>query len=285
MFLCVNNLGDYGEKKELSDVEKNILLSVENISISFSRSYKKDGEELTENKSVLKNISLQLNEGEIVALMGGNGSGKTTLFNIISGLINQDTGKVIFKGKDITNWQAYKRASAGIGRLFQDNHIFPNITVLENMCLSSADSFGEIPFVSLLKKRKNDLIENERKMKAVNILEELFEGSDNNLLKNKDKLAGELSYGEKRLLGFARIFMGGYDLVLLDEPSAGVNGSTISNILGMVNKLSNTNVTVFLIEHEKQFVNNIADRVIYIKDKKIVFNDNPNIVLSKIGMQ
>jgi len=257
----------------LFEKEKNTILALENISISFSRDYKKDGQEITESKEILSDISLRLNEGEIVALMGGNGSGKTTLFNIISGLIKADTGKIIFKGEDITRLPPYRRAKYGIGRLFQDNHIFPNITVFENLYISDHNTFGEFPFSSLLNKRKSNLAEEGRKKKAAAIITELFEGNDETLLNKKNKLAGELSYGEKRLLGLARIFMGEYDLVLLDEPSAGVNESLIKNIQDMVEKLTKKNVTIFFIEHEKQFIEEIADRIIYLKNGRISANE------------
>jgi len=263
----------------LSDSNKNIILSLENISISFSRDYKKDGKELTESKAILKDISLNLNNGEIVALMGGNGSGKTTLFNIISGLMDPDEGKVIYINNDITDWKADRRAKAGIGRLFQDNHIFQNITVMENMCLSSSNRVGEFPFISLFQQDKSRRIEKEREKKAVGILSELFEGNHETLLDKKNKLAGELSYGEKRLLGLARIFMGEYDLVLLDEPSAGVNEALIKNIQDMVKKITKKNVTIFFIEHEQQFVKDIADRVIYIKNGRIASIEKSDIII------
>jgi len=252
----------------LSEKEKNIVLNLENISISFSRNYKKNGEELTESKEILKDISLSLYRGEIVALMGGNGSGKTTLFNIISGLLDPDEGKVIYKNNDITNWKADRRAKAGIGRLFQDNHIFQNITVMENMCLASSDRFGEFPFISFFQKNKTRKVEKEREKKAADILAELFEGNNKTLLDKKNKLAGELSYGEKRLLGLARIFMGEYDLVLLDEPTAGVNESLIKNIQDMVKKLTKNNVTIFFIEHERKIIDDIANKIINLNKMK-----------------
>lgn len=267
----------------MSEAAKNTILSLENISISFSRDYKKDGKELTESKEILKNISLKLDEGEIVALMGGNGSGKTTLFNIISGLLEADSGNIVFKGKDITFWKAYQRAKAGIGRMFQDNHIFPNITVLENMFISSNSTFGETPFVSLFSRKKSISTERQREQKADEILFEIFAGQSGTLLEKRNSLAGELSYGEKRLLGLARIFMGDYRLVLLDEPSAGINEQLTNNILEMVKKISNKNITVFLIEHEKTFVLDVSDRVIYLKNGKITRNAAPAIVLSEIG--
>ena len=268
----------------MSNIKENIILELKDISISFSRNYKKDGVELTENRAVLKNISLQLSKGEIVALMGGNGSGKTTLFNIISGLIKEDSGKIFYNGNDILKLPSFKRAKLGIGRLFQDNHIFPNLSVIDNLCLSSQNTLGEFPFWSLFNNKKNKKIEDDRKRKAENILYELFEGNNISLRNKKNRLAGELSYGEKRLLGLARIFMGKYELILLDEPSAGVNEMIINNIQNMIKKLSSTNITVFLIEHEKKFITNIADRVIYLKNGKVILNDVPSVVFTRTGV-
>jgi ABC-type branched-subunit amino acid transport system ATPase component len=240
------------------------ILNIDSIRKSFVRNIiNVRGKDEDERFFVLEDIDLLVPKGKVTALIGGNGAGKTTLFNIISCLFRADDGKISFKPNgtisEITGFNSYKIARLGIGRMFQDNHIFQDMTVLENMLIADDNFFGERPFESILFCKKNLEIEKQRKEKAEKIFFDLF-GADNPFLKMKNNKAKNLSYGQQRLLGLARLLMGAYKLLLLDEPTSGVNPVVIEKIKEIINYfVEKKNLTVFLIEHNMSFVLDVAD--------------------------
>lgn len=240
------------------------ILNIDSIRKSFVRNIVNvRGKDEDERFYLLDDIDLLIPKGKVTALIGGNGTGKTTLFNIISGFFKADEGKISFQPngslREISGLNAYKIARLGIGRMFQDNHIFQNMTVLENMLIADHDFFGERPFQSILFFRKNNDIEKQRTEKAEKIFIDLF-GADNPFLKMKDDKAKNLSYGQQRLLGLARLLMGDYKLLLLDEPTSGVNPVVIDKIKEIISYfVEKKNMTVFLIEHNMSFVLDVAD--------------------------
>lgn len=245
-------------------MNSDIILNIDSIRKSFVRNFvniRGKGED--EKFYVLEDIDLILPKGKITALIGGNGTGKTTLFNIISGFFKADEGKISFQPNgtliDITNINAYKIARLGIGRMFQDNHIFQNMTVLENMLVADENFSGEKPFESIIFYRKNNNVEKDRIEKAEQIFINLF-GEDNPFLKMKNDKAKNLSYGQQRLLGLARLLMGDYKLLLLDEPTSGVNPIVVEKIKEIIKYfVEQKGLTVFLIEHNMKFVLDVAD--------------------------
>lgn len=240
------------------------ILNIESIRKSFVRNIiNVRGKDEDEKYYILDDIDLILPKGKVTALIGGNGTGKTTLFNIISGFYKPDEGKITFKpnGKEIelTGLEAYRIARLGIGRMFQDNHIFQNMTVLENMLIADSNFFGELPFQSIIFNRKNNSIEKQRREKAETIFIDLF-GNDNPFLKMKNDKAKNLSYGQQRLLGLARLLMGDYKLLLLDEPTSGVNPVVVEKIKEIIKYfVEQKQMSVFLIEHNMKFVLDVAD--------------------------
>jgi len=240
------------------------ILNIDSIRKSFVRNIiNVRGKDEDEKYYILDDIDLILPKGKVTALIGGNGTGKTTLFNIISGFYKPDEGKITFKpnGKEIelTGLEAYTIARLGIGRMFQDNHIFQNMSVLENMLVADSNFFGELPFQSIIFNRKNNSIEKLRREKAETIFIDLF-GSDNPLLKMKHDKAKNLSYGQQRLLGLARLLMRDYKLLLLDEPTSGVNPIVVEKIKEIIKYfVEQKQMSVFLIEHNMKFVLDVAD--------------------------
>jgi len=240
------------------------ILNIESIRKSFVRNIKNiRGKNEDERFYILEDIDLLVPKGKVTALIGGNGAGKTTLFNIISGFFKADDGKIDFQPNGsligITGLNAYKIARLGIGRMFQDNHIFQYMTVMENMLIADDNFSGEKPYDSIIYFKKTNVIEKQRIEKAEQIFAELF-GADNPFLKLKNVTAKNLSYGQQRLLGLARLLMGSYKLLLLDEPTSGVNPVVLDKIKEIINVfVENKNMTVFLIEHNMSFVLDVAD--------------------------
>jgi len=261
---------------------ENIILHIESISKSFNslkvnRDSYEDG-----NKHLLKNFSLFVKSGEITALIGGNGSGKTTLFNIISGFTKADSGLIYFengKRNEISSMQPHQISRLGIGRMFQDNHIFPEMSILDNMLIADDNLFGEKAFVSLFNPRKNKETEMKRKDEAEMIFNTLF-GESNHFIQKFREKAKSLSYGQQRLLGIARLMMAGNKILLLDEPTAGVNPQTIERISIAIKKMvSDFNLTVFLIEHNMKFISDIADTCAFISNGETTVQGSPEMVL------
>ena len=223
---------------------------------------------------ILDDVSLTVQRGKVTTLLGGNGSGKSTLFNIICGYLPTTNGKIFFnstKGRfELTKLPSYKTAQAGIGRMFQGTHIFKNMSVLENMFLADENTFGELPFVTMFWKKKNRQNEENRAAQSEKIFNSLL-GEDNPLWKKRNDLAGSLSYGQQRLLALGRLFMNEYlELILLDEPCAGVNPDVSDLIKKIINNLKELGKTVILIEHNLDFVKDISDYCYYLENGKIM---------------
>jgi len=260
-----------------------IILQIDSVQKSFARNIVNiRGQEENERFFIINDLDLPIQKGKITALIGGNGAGKTTLFNIISGLMQPDSGDIYFfdkKGISLIGQNPDKITRFGIGRMFQDSHIFPNMSVLDNMLIADSDNFGEFPFVSLFKSKKNEETEKYRIEKSRKVFEELF-GKDNPFWDKKNDPANSLSYGQQRLLGLSRLFMGKYKLVLLDEPTAGVNPQTISQIIKIIRKLvKEKNVTVFLIEHNMEVVLDVADFCCFMSQGRIAVLGTPEDVV------
>ncbi|MEA5461665.1 ATP-binding cassette domain-containing protein [Arcicella sp. LKC2W] len=222
---------------------------------------------------VLNDVNIKIQKGKVTALLGGNGSGKSTLFNIICGYLPTNEGKILFNSSkgylDLTKIPAYKTAKAGVGRMFQGTHIFKNMTVLENMLLADENTFGEFPFVSMFSSKKNAQIEGNRVLEAEKIFNSLL-GQANPLWEKREHLAGSLSYGQQRLLALARLFMNNHlELILLDEPCAGVNPDIAELLKKIIHYLRETGKTVLLIEHNLDFVKDISDYCYYLENGEI----------------
>jgi len=262
---------------------KNSILSIESLRKSFSRNIVNvRGEMDNERLYIIRDLDLFIPKGKITALIGGNGAGKTTLFNIISRFTNAEGGKIIFNngnGLDILTYPPYKIKHLGIGRLFQDNHIFMQMTLLENMMISDAAEWGEFPLTTFIKRRKIKEIEKKRQERVKVIFTELF-GEDNPFWEMRDDLASSISHGQQRLLALARLFMGDYKLLLLDEPTAGVNPEIVKVICRIIKKMSEEKgITIFLIEHNMKIVSEIADFCRFMSHGEITAFGTPDDVI------
>lgn len=262
----------------------NVILQINSIKMSFVRNIiNVRGEQEDERFCIIDDLDLFVPEGKITALIGGNGAGKTTLFNIISRFVEADSGDILFKTNgnttNLLKQKPFKIAELGIGRLFQHDHILSNLSVLDNMLLADSDFFGENPFISLLKSQKDKAAEQIRIEKANKIFIDLF-GENNAFWQKRNDPAKSLSYGQQRLLGLARLFMGNNKLVLLDEPTAGVNPQIIQQVMSIIRRLVEENgITVFLIEHNMKVVLELADFCSFMSHGKITAFGTPDDVI------
>jgi ABC-type branched-subunit amino acid transport system ATPase component len=201
--------------------------------------------------------------GTITALVGPNGAGKTSLFHLLSGALRPDRGEVLYHGRRIDGLPPWQVARLGIGRLFQDTRVFPRLTVAENVLVGFPRQLGESPVSSLLRRPQVARQERERAAEAAALLEQVGLGPLG------QERAEQLSYGQQKLLAVARLLAAGAAVLLLDEPTAGINPAYGGRLLEMMRQLAGDGRTVVLIEHDMRVVLEVADRVYFMDRGRI----------------
>ena len=214
---------------------------------------------------VLSGISLEVPRGRLTALIGPNGAGKTTFYNVISGRYVPSKGKVIFDGHDITGMPAYKIVPLGLMRSFQITNIFLKLTVLENVLVPLALHCGK-SFSCLRTLRK------EKKLadRAMEVLGQV------GLVDKAVKVAYELPYGDKRLIEIAIVLAREPKLVLLDEPTAGMNPEETERMIYLIKKLADeSGTTFFLTEHDMKVVFSVAEYIFVLHQGELLAQGSP----------
>ncbi len=200
--------------------------------------------------SALRNVSLEVNKGEIITLIGSNGAGKTTTLTAVSNLKKKESGKILFKGEDITNMAPHKIVKMGMCHVPEGRRIFQALSVKENLM---AGTFGN---PSLKKAKINDLFE-----EVYTLFPRLKERM------NQD--GGTLSGGEQQMLAIARGMMMDPDIIMLDEPSLGLAPIIVEEIFELILKIRNNGKTILLIEQNASMALSIADRGYVMENGKI----------------
>ncbi|MDA0999552.1 MAG: ABC transporter ATP-binding protein [bacterium] len=207
--------------------QNDIALDVQNLYKHFGGIHAVDG------------CSFQVPAGKISGLIGPNGSGKTTTFNLLTGIIPADSGTVIYKGENIISLKPYQIFRKGISRTFQITRIYREMTVFENM-LSVSDM--RVP-ERVARKRAEELLDFVT------------------LTKLRGEYGGNLSYGQQKLLEFARALMTDPDLILLDEPAAGVNRTLLNDLLDRIHEIQEQGKTVLIVEHDMNVIMNHCEKI------------------------
>lgn len=212
----------------------------------------------------LSACSIAVEQGAICGLIGPNGSGKTTLFNAITGYERVDAGAIHFKGSDITGATPDRVFGLGIGRTFQLTRIFPQLTVLENMHVAMRRETWR----GVLG-RWSSSHESRRALQLLDFV---------NLSALKDMPAGNLSYGQKKLLEFAFILIADPQVILLDEPAGGVNPTMINELTQRIRMLNKHGMTFLVVEHNMEFVMGLCHTVTVLHRGKNIAEGTPQEV-------
>ena len=203
------------------------------------------------NIQALKGISLEINEGEIVTLIGANGAGKSTLLKTISGLLKPKQGEILFKGKTISGKPVQSIVKMGISHVPEGRRVFANMSIEENLELGA-----------YLRKDKAGIKQDIEKV------HELFP----RLLERKKQQAGTLSGGEQQMLAMGRALMAKPDLLLLDEPSMGLAPLLVKQIFSIVQEINNSGTTILLVEQNANLALSIANRAYVVETGRIVLS-------------
>lgn len=212
----------------------------------------------------LDNFSLSIDRGSIIGIIGPNGAGKTTLFNVLSGFLLADSGEIHFKDTNILGMPGHEISNFGISRTFQDLRLIMNLTVLDNVLLAVKNQAGENVFNALFSLKKLNKEDTENREKALSVLEQV------NLQNKADDLAGNLSYGQQKLLSLACCLVSDAEILLLDEPVAGINPEIIERILFIIKKSKKKGKTVVLIEHNIAAIGKVSDQIVVMDEGKNV---------------
>jgi ABC-type branched-subunit amino acid transport system ATPase component len=232
----------------------------------------------------VNDCSFSIPPGQVTGLIGPNGAGKSTVFDLISGFKRADAGIIKFKGQEIQDWPAYRVSQLGLVRTFQAPREWAHLTVMENMLVAAQPRGRELIWRALLTPRRLKRLERDDRVRAIEILNDL------GLVHQKNEWASNLSAGQKRLLEFARIMMAEPQLVLLDEPLAGINPVLVDRIGAAIKTLNAQGITVLMVEHRLPFVEQVCDSVFVMALGRLIahgtlaeLRQNPLVVDSYLG--
>jgi neutral amino acid transport system ATP-binding protein len=218
-------------------------------------------------------VSFGIVEASITALIGPNGAGKSTIFNLASGFMAPDSGRIGFEGRDVTGKRPDGLARAGLVRVFQTARVLARMTVLENMMLAAPAQPGERLGLAWIAPRRVALREAAVRREAIEVLELIRLGH------LAGEYAGALSGGQRKLLELGRVLMVKPRMLLLDEPMAGVTPVLAEQLLVHIRTLrSERGITICIIEHDMNLVMSLSDRVIVMDEGRIIADGPPETV-------
>lgn len=215
------------------------------------------------------NLSFELRWREILGLIGPNGAGKTTVFNLITKIYPPDAGRIVFAGQDITRFSAHAVNRLGIARTFQNIRLFSGLTVFDNVAAAFAARSGTTKLDALLSSRRMQQADRMVAEKVVLLLRQA------GLAERADVAAGSLPYGDQRRLEIVRALATAPRLLLLDEPTAGMNPTETAALLEMVREIRDTGLSVLLIGHDMRFIMRLCDRIVVLNHGKKIAEGSP----------
>lgn len=207
----------------------------------------------------LKDVSFEVNQGEVIALIGANGAGKTTTLHTVTGLLPAKQGSIIFEGVDITKMPAHKIVEMGIAHVPEGRRVFADLTVYENLIMGA-----------YTRKDKKEIAEN---------LEKVYQRFPR-LKERKTQKAGTLSGGEQQMLAMGRALMSNPKMIVMDEPSMGLSPIFVNEIFDIIEKVSASGTTVLLVEQNAKKALSIADRAYVLETGNIVLSGDAKVLMN-----
>jgi ABC-type branched-subunit amino acid transport system ATPase component len=202
-------------------------------------------------------------------LVGPNGAGKTSVFNVITGFIRADEGRIRFQDRHITGLSRHEIVQRGIARTFQNLRLFDDMTAADNVVVCLGDESANGPLIAMLRPFHTNAVVRRKTEAAVAILEEVGLGH------KAFAPVTSLSYGQKKLLCIARVLATGAELLLLDEPTSGLSAGALETMVEMVRKLKDGGKTLLVVEHNTRIVQKIADDVLFLHQGRLIASGTP----------
>ena len=220
-------------------------------------------------------VTLELNEGELVGLIGPNGAGKTTLFNLLTGVYEPSEGTITLDGHLLNGKQPYKIAALGLGRTFQNIRLFKDLTVLDNVLIAFSNHHKKHVFASFLRLPAFYKNEEALKAKAIDLLK-IFD-----LDRDADTLAKNLAYGQQRRLEIVRALATEPKILFLDEPAAGMNPQETAELTELIRRIKEEfKITIMLIEHDMNLVMDVTERIYVLEYGRLIAHGTPSEIKS-----
>lgn len=216
--------------------------------------------------TAVDNVTFNIEEGELVALIGPNGAGKSTLFSLLTGDLSLDSGRIRFKGEDITGLSPDETFQKGVGFSFQIVNLFSGLSPFDNVKISVISNCGKTYDLFHLSERSEEL--NSDVESVLNSLK----------ISNYDTKLEKLPHGEKRKTDLAIPLAGDVDLLILDEPTAGIGSEDVKMIKDLIRELNEQNKTIIFSEHDLEMVYDIAPRVMVLAEGELIADGNPSKV-------
>ena len=233
-----------------------------------------DVKKLTKNfggLTAVSDVTLELNEGELVGLIGPNGAGKTTLFNLLTGVYEPSEGTVTLDGHLLNGKPPYKIATLGLSRTFQNIRLFKDLTVLDNVLIAFGNHHKPHVLASFFRLPAFYKNEEELKAKALELLA-IFD-----LDKEAETLAKNLAYGQQRRLEIVRALATEPKILFLDEPAAGMNPQETAELTALIRRIKNEfNITIMLIEHDMSLVMEVTERIYVLEYGRLIAHGTPD---------
>jgi branched-chain amino acid transport system ATP-binding protein len=224
--------------------------------------------------AALTEVDIAIEEREIVGLLGPNGAGKSTLFNVISGFLKPETGRILFMEEEINHLLPYERVAAGLGRTFQHVRLFRNMTVYENLLVAQHRHLSSGSFAAMLRLPSWKRDEKDARDRVDQILEQV------NLTPWRDARPNELSYGTTRFLELACVLSLQPSVLLLDEPASGIQQKEVEALGPMLERIRDENGTaIVLIEHDMGLLLGVSERIYALDFGKVIAEGTPDEVV------
>ncbi len=224
--------------------------------------------------AALTDCTFAIRPRETSCVVGPNGAGKTSIFNVVTGFVAPDAGRVVFKDADLTHRNRRDRVRAGIARTFQNLRLFEELSVLDNVLVCLDDEAANDPLAAIFRPLHTETVLRRKRERARGYIAQV------GLTHKEADLAKNLSYGQKKLLCIARVLATEAELLLLDEPTSGLAAAALDNMVELIHRLKASGKTLLVVEHNTRIVRRIADEVLFFHRGTLLAQGRPEDIIA-----